>query len=167
MKWRLTSGAWEPAAPGWGLVDVDTRQSVDPPALVTDEKIEMTPWDVHGTAVQFVRMHLAEKGYEVTSWQNCPEVNPSLWFVGDSKQLEWVVVRCARYPAGRPGPPANLEKIADRSEKLGKIGHFASLALASAEQPLAARDEPAVPLWRGHGMRVIFGGLVRCIDRQA
>jgi hypothetical protein len=41
--------------PGWGLLDAETRNPVDPAALVTDEKIEMTPWEVHDSKFQQIK----------------------------------------------------------------------------------------------------------------
>ena len=37
------SGQWVAALPGWGLLDADGQTHIDPVALVTDDKIEMTP----------------------------------------------------------------------------------------------------------------------------
>jgi hypothetical protein len=42
---------WSPDLPGWGLLDERTGRPVDPVALVTDEKIEMTAWERQDIAV--------------------------------------------------------------------------------------------------------------------
>jgi hypothetical protein len=44
---RKLGGTWVADRPGWGLLDAETRTPIDPAALVTDEKIEMTPWELH------------------------------------------------------------------------------------------------------------------------
>jgi hypothetical protein len=156
---QLASGAWEADAPGWGLLDAETGKPIDPVALVTDEKIEMTPWEVHDMAVQVVRDYLVGQQFQLMSWQGNPEVDPSIWFVGKTKKPEWVVVRPAKFPANRAERPRNWAVIAKRCARMSTTGHFASVALSSVEQPGVASDEAPVPLWRGHAMHVRFTGL--------
>ena len=150
---------WVPDKNGWGLIDAGTKRAIDPCALVTDEKIEMTPWELQDLSVQVVRDHLMNQGYHLMSWQGDPEIDPAIWFVGDSKEPEWVVVRATRYPESSPPKPTNWQSIAIRCQRLSNIGHFASVAMASSEQPFESEDEPVVPLWRGHAMHVSFAGL--------
>lgn len=159
MPMRFRSGAWDVEATGWGLIDVRTRKAVDPPVLVTDERIEMTDWEVQDFAVQVVRDSLEKASRELMSWHGNPEVNPSIWFVGDSGP-EWIIVRALRYPHTKAHPPANWQEIAARCAAVGKIGHFASVAVASADDAFdPAGAVPPEPLWRGHGMFVRFDGL--------
>jgi len=58
-------------------------------------------------------------------------------------------------------PPAHWRQIAERCARLGNVGHFASVSVASADDAFdptgAVRPEP---LWRGHGTHVLFDGLV-------
>jgi hypothetical protein len=70
-----------------------------------------------------------------------------------------VVVRTARYPEQPPGRPANWDAIAAHCAQTSTTGHFARVGIASADQPFKADGEPAVPLWRGHGMNVRYEGL--------
>jgi hypothetical protein len=156
---KLFVGSWVADAPGWGLLDAETRTPIDPVALVTEEKIEMTPWEVHDMAVQVVRDYLEGQGFQLMSWQGNPEVDPSIWFVGTSKKPEWVVVRSAKFPANSAEPPGNWAAIAASCARMGTTGHFASVAVVSVEQPFQSSDEATVPLWRGHGMHVRFTGL--------
>jgi hypothetical protein len=92
---RRRGGRWQPAAPGWGLVELSSGRPIDPPALVTDESVEMTDWELQDYGVQVVREHLKEAGRVLMSWQSNQHVDPSLWFVGD-RGPEWVLVRVAR-----------------------------------------------------------------------
>ena len=156
---RQSDGRWVADRDGWGLVDARTNRRVDPPALVTADKIEMTAWELQDFAVQIVREQLQRDGYTLMSWQANPEVNPSIWFVGDSKGPEWVVVRAARYPATQARRPDDWEEIAAGAARTGQIGHFASVALASLEKPLAKAGGAGVPLWRGYGMHARYVGL--------
>jgi hypothetical protein len=124
MPMQRERGEWIAARPGWGLIDLLTSKSIDPVSLVSDERIEMTDWEVQEFAVQIVRDHLAKHGRKLMSWQGNPAVDPSIWFVGDHGP-EWVVVRAARYPKKSAEPPTNWRAIAERCARTGKAGHFA------------------------------------------
>jgi len=158
MPMRRTSTGWSAAAPGWGLLDMATRRPIDPPALVTDDNIEMSDWELQDFAVQVVRKQLEKEGREIMSWQGNPEVHPSLWFVGDDGP-EWVVVCAVRYPEREAAPPSNWNRIADGCRRLSRTGHFASVAVANADDPFDPARGSALPLWRGHGMVVAYDGL--------
>ena len=106
------NGSWTATREGWGLVDASTGVLIDPLDLVSDEKIEMTDWEVHDMAVQVVRNSLKEQGYQLMSWQSNPDVDPAIWFVGESDRPEWVVVRGVRYPEKQASRPDNWESIA-------------------------------------------------------
>ena len=161
MPMRRVGADWEPTEPGWGLLDARTRKLIDPPALISDEKIVMTDWELQDLAVQVVRDELAKEGRELMSWNGDPRVNPSLWFVGDAGP-EWVVVRAVRYPEGEAKLPSNISEIQAHFNKLGHPGHFASVAVASVDDPFdpdAANNGNVVPLFRGHGMHIKYEGL--------
>ncbi|AGK58678.1 hypothetical protein HYPDE_35033 [Hyphomicrobium denitrificans 1NES1] len=160
MPMRLRAGNWLPEAGGWGLIDAHTGLAIDPVALVSDERIEMTDWEVHDAAVQVVRDDLKSAGKKLMSWTGHPQVDPAIWFVGDSGP-EWVVVRAVRYPALEASPPADWQRLAEHCASVSTIGHFASVSLASAEDAFDPDHViPPEPLWRGHAMRVRFDGLV-------
>lgn len=159
MRRSLMSRTWEPDSGGWGLLDARTRAPINPVLMVTDEKIEMTRWELQDMAVQVVREQLEKSGAKLMSWQGNPDVDPSIWCVGKSGKPEWVVVRATRYPANRAERPATWAEIAHSCQRMSSVGHFASVAVASKEQPFASDQEPPVPLWRGHGLHVRFDGL--------
>ncbi len=159
MKKKLFGGAWVADMPGWGLLDAETRKAIDPVALVTDQKIEMTQVEVHDMAVQVVRDYLQNQSFKLMSWHGNPEVDPSIWFIGETKRPEWVVVRSAKFPTQIAARPSNWQEIAAGCAKMSTTGHFASVAAVSADQPFKSGDEPPVPLWRGHGMHARFTGL--------
>jgi hypothetical protein len=159
MKKKLFGGAWVPDRQGWGLVDAKTMKSIDPTTLVTDQKIEMTPWELQDMAVQVVRDYLEKEGCRIMSWQANPEVDPAIWFVGDSKGPEWVVVRVIKFPDNHAFRPGNWQAIARQCSRISQVGHFASVALVSTGQPFRSHEEQAAPLWRGHGLHVRFAGL--------
>jgi hypothetical protein len=140
-------------------LNAETKRPIDPASLVTEKNIEMTPWEVHDLAVQVVRDQLENEGFELMSWQGNPKVDPSIWFVGKTKKPEWVVVRSAKFPATGANRPTNWAAIANGCAKLSTNGHFASVSVASVNQPFKSSDEAPMPLWRGHGMHVRFDGL--------
>lgn len=69
---RCRDAGWEPALPGWGLVDLRTGAPVNPLALVTDARTEMTDWEVNDFAVQVVRDQLRAEGRQIISTQGNP-----------------------------------------------------------------------------------------------
>ncbi len=159
MRKKMFGKGWDAERPGWGLLDAETQKPIDPVALVSDAKVEMTAWERHDMAVQVVRDYLQNQKFELMSWQGNPKVDPSIWFIGKSGQPEWVVVRCAMFPASTAPRPSNWNEIARGCAKMSSIGHFASVALVSTAQPFNSGDETPLPLWRGHGMHVRFTGL--------
>jgi hypothetical protein len=159
MKKKFFGDAWVAERSGWGLVNARTGASVDPLMLVTDQKVEMTDWELQDFAVQVVRMQLEKDGYHLMSWQGNPDVDPAIWFVGESKRPEWVAVRAVRYPLSHAVRPTNWGAIAARYTHLSSAGHFAQVAFASTEQPFEKEGEAPVSLWRGHGVHVRYEGL--------
>jgi hypothetical protein len=160
MPMQRRADAWAPALGGWGLIDVRTGQSVNPINEVSNERIEMTDWELQDFAVQIVQDHLEKNGRKLMSSQGNPAVDPSIWFVGENGP-EWVVVRAARYPKTEAEPPADWQQIASRCASMSKVGQFASVSVANADDPFDPSGiMPPEPLWRGHGIIVRFEGLV-------
>jgi len=159
MRKKFLVDSWEAVLPGWGLLDAVTRKSIDPVSMVTEERIAMSPWEIHDMAVQVVRDYIKSESFELMSWQGNPQVDPAIWFIGNTKRPEWVVVRSATFPASSADRPLNWSAIAAGCARMSKVGHFASVAIVSADQPFASMNEVPVPLWRGYGMHVRFTGL--------
>ncbi len=150
MPMSRGGGIWAPDASGWGLLDAKTGTPIDPVALLTDERIEMTDWELHDFAVQIVRDELQKDGKQLMSWTGDPCIDPAIWFVGDAGP-EWIIVRATRYPAPKENLPANWKQIAERCAKLGKEGTFHSLSVASSPEAFDLGGAvPPEPLWRGH-----------------
>jgi hypothetical protein len=159
MKNRPDIG-WVADRSGWGLVDANNGELIDPVMLITDEDIVMTPWEMQDMAVQVVCHHLRKSDYQLMSWQGNPEVDPAIWFIGDSGTAEWIVVRHAKYPIDKADRPANWDEIALSCAKESRIGHFASVSLVNSEVAVDPSGKiPAMPLWRGYGMFTAFNGL--------
>ena len=158
MRKKLLGG-WFPDRAGWGLVDARTGKDVNPIDLVSNEKIEMSDWELQDFAVQVVRTQLEKEGFELMSWQGNPNVDPAIWFIGESKRPEWVVVRASRYLEEEAVRPPNWPDIAAGCAPTGKIGHFAFVAVVSAEELFNLESDEPSPLYRGHAMHVEYGGL--------
>jgi len=60
---KLSGGSWVADTPSWGLLNAESRKPINPVSLVTEEKIEMTPWELHDMAVQVVRDYLEKEGF--------------------------------------------------------------------------------------------------------
>jgi hypothetical protein len=158
MPMRLKGGNWEPALSGWGLIDAMTKKEINPVALISEDLIEITDWELQDFAVQIVRDKLKDDGRELMSWQGNPGVNPSIWFVGDSGP-EWVVVRAVRYPKKQAEMPSNIQQMIDG---MGSNGNFASVSVANANDsfdPSAEVNGSFLPLYRGHPNFVSYAGL--------
>jgi hypothetical protein len=119
----------------------------------------MSDWELQDFAVQVVRTQIEKEGFKLMSWQGNPNVDPAIWFIGESKRPEWVIVRAVRYPVKEAVRPPNWNDIAKDCAPTGKIGHFASVAVASTADPFDPTGDSAVPLYRGHGMHVQYEGL--------
>lgn len=160
MKKDRISDEWRPNLTDWGLVDAHTREVVNPSLLVSDDKVEITDWELHDFAVQIVRGYLKDNEYEIDQWQGNPDVDPAIWFKGSEGGLEWVVVRAVRFPEEKANPPSNWRNIAKDCAVNSEIGHFASVSFASIDQP---GSDLTVPIWRGYGTHVRFAGLERIL----
>jgi hypothetical protein len=158
MPMRRGGGVWSPVSPLWGLIHARSGEHVHPPALITDDLIEMSDWELHDFAVQIVRDQLVKEGRKIMTWVSHPGIDPALWFHGDTGR-EWVIIRAARYPV-RADPPANWQQIAERCARLGKVGHFASVSVARADEAFDPEHKaPVTPIWRGHTLVVKYIGL--------
>lgn len=158
MPMRFNGAKWETTESGWGLVDDKTGRIINPIEMISDQKIEMTRWEVHGFAVQVVRDYIKDKlGCDQISAQGNPDLDPAIWFARNGAS-RWVVIRAVKYPESKASPPENIADIAACCFRKSKIGYFASVAVANADDPFDSKFPP-LPLWRGHGMYVSFQGL--------
>lgn len=159
MKRTQGGNGWCAKETGWGLIDAINLTPINPLALVSDEKFEMSEWEKHDMAVQIVRDYIKQKGYQIMSSHSNFDVDPSIWFVGDTQGPEWIVVRSTQYPSNHVERPLTWNSIMESCSPLSVTGHFASVALVSVDQKFEEGDEVPVPLWRGHGVYVNFHGL--------
>jgi hypothetical protein len=161
MPMKKMGNEWACVVADWGLLDTLTGKPINPVAFVSDKKVEMTDWELQDFAVQVVRNDLEKNGRKLMSWQSNPNVDPSIWFVGD-RGPEWVIVRAARWPERDAAVPANIEDIAADCAPTGRTGHFAVVRAANTNDPFdpqAKQSGNFIPLVRGEGISVGYEGL--------
>lgn len=182
MPMQRVGSGWKPTKPGWGLIDAGPIKAegklmipfkdglgkpVDPLSLVTDEKIEMTDWEVHDLAVQGARKFVTEnRDCKSIQSHGYPEVNPSIWF-DEGSGPQWVVVQESRHPDRVTFPsPSELAKLVEfckANNPKAETGYFMAANIANyGDVTNPSSDTPSLPLWRGHCMSMCFerGGLV-------
>ena len=54
MNRKFLGGTGVPDIPGWGLLDAITRKPINPIEFVSEQKLEMTEWEINDMAVQVV-----------------------------------------------------------------------------------------------------------------
>lgn len=158
MPMESFGSSFRPIYGGWGLRDLRTQKSIDPPSLVSNAKIEMSDWEVHDFAIQIVSSDIEKSGSTILSKQPSPHINPSIWF-RDRQGPAFVVVRSGRFPVSDAPRPTNLADIIASCAKMSRRGFFASVTAASADQQTAPVSRGAIPLYRGLGMFVKYIGL--------
>jgi hypothetical protein len=150
MPMKNIGGVWLPIVPGWGLLDAAAKAPVNPAALVTEEDIEMTPWELHDLAVHSVIASLGEK--RLISFNNHPDTSPSVWYEGETG-AEWVIVRWARFPQTGARLPANWAQILEAASARGLgAGFFAVAAFSGAGSEGGPSAE--APILRGGNILV-------------
>ena len=138
MPMRRTGEDWQPVEMGWGLIDFRTKKSINPFDLVTDEPIEMTPWEIHDVGVQAVRGHLSSTGWTIASWQADLHVDPSVFAHKDGYFCGFVV-RTSNKGPDRGERPENAARIADQMHARGWGAKFVGLKVAAHDDPFDPR----------------------------
>lgn len=154
---------YQPSISGWGLIHADTRKQINPLELVTEEPIEVSDWELHDFAIQIVKSSLEKEGKNVFSAQSSLHIDPSIWFEELGKAY-WVVVRAVRYPDKDTSIPKNINEIKANCVRMGKVGYFASVAVANADDPfdpMAKENGNYMPIFRGHAMYPRYNGLIK------
>lgn len=154
-------GTYEPSGGGWGLLNAVTKCPVDPLALVSDDLIEISDWELHDFAITVVKNRLIEEGKNVYSTCSDMEANPQLWF--EENDLDyWVVIRGFRHPTESDRRPEDLDLIAEGVQKENSAGYYALVTVANSDDPFdpeAADNGNFLPLYRGHSMTIKYTGI--------
>lgn len=154
--------SYEPATSGWGLVHALTGKPIDPPAMISNELIKISDWELHDFAIQVVRDQLAEEGGKILSWQSSLHKDPSAW-IEMNGEVCWVVVRAVRYPEQDADLPEDILDIRSDPDQGGKPGYFASVAVANAEDAgddsFESLGDQITPIYRRQAMVYRYEGL--------
>jgi hypothetical protein len=161
-----------PASTGWNLYHLETREPVIPEDIASDEKIPMSKWEMRNFAIQIVISHLEgeEIGARVLSFTDVLGIDPQVWFETPPGSRNWIVVRNFAQVHGNEWETyVGLEK--SNPPLRDYDGHFAAVAIASAEAflcdlegnpiPLSERFTGSAPIFRGDSFYVNFSGLKR------
>lgn len=161
LKMEKAIASYKPSHTGWGLTHAITKELVDPLALISEELIEMTDWELHDFAINIVKRKLREEGKNVYSTCSDFAIQPSLWFEENGED-NWVVINAYRHPNALTGPPEDIEKIAEFVSVRNANGYFAIVGIVNSNDPLdpdAQVNGNYLPIFRGHGMFVRFNGI--------
>lgn len=161
-----------PVSAGWNLFHLENRQPVIPEVIASDAKIPMSKWEMRNFAIQIVIKHLEgeEIGARVLSFTDVLGIDPQVWFETPAGARNWVVVRNFAQVHGN-----EWESYVGLEESNPPLraydGHFAAVAIASAEAvlydldgnlvPLSERFTGSAPIFRGDSFYVNFSGLKR------
>ena len=158
---KTSHGEFERIFSDWNLIHSETKKPINPVELISEELVEMSPWEIHDVGIQIVADQIKKDGGEVGSFQSVLNIDPAIWFKREENGF-YVVVRTVTYPELYAERPPNLSETIKSIKSLqspeGKAdGYFASVGIANADNP--SDGENPLPLYRGSGMYVQYKGL--------
>ena len=158
---KTSHGEFERIFPDWNLIHSETKNPINPVELISEELVEMSPWEIHDVGIQTVADQIKKDGGEVGSFQSVLNIDPAIWFKREGNGF-YVVVRTVTYPERHAERPPNLNETIKFIKSLkspeGKAeGYFASVAIANADNKF--EGETPLPLYRGSGMYIQYKGL--------
>ncbi len=150
LQIRKSLKGWTIVNSGWGLVDARTNKALDPFSLVSDEKIEMSEYEIHEIGVSHVHENFLERtmGYKVTSWFKDLGVYPSITFInyhGEECHV-FVGVSHSSEPSKKIDLYLDLMKAALSRRPESKI-YFARVRVVNSNDDFKS---PKMTLYRGH-----------------
>ena len=138
-----------PLHDGWNLYNTQTGEEIIPEQISTSDPVEMSDWELHHFALQFVTNYLQAKHRKILSWQDTLEIDPQIWFIDGKGNKCWLIVRCSR-EKDEVKKPEKINEIIRRCFK--NDGYFAGINL----EP---KDSDADKIYRGKDVKVSFNGL--------
>jgi hypothetical protein len=166
---RVSLREMKPLQEGWNLLALETNLPITPQELVTDERIEMSEWELRNMAIQIVRDSVAQNGGKVLSFTDVLGVDPQVWFEDNAGSRAWIIVRHYPILSGEEGN--EFVGIERQHRQLAPFqGYFAAVSMASSEPvlydrnggviPLSRRFDGTAPLYRGDQFYIKFDRLL-------
>ena len=142
----------KPKTNGLNLFNTKTDDIIYPDKLVTDEKIEISQWEMRNIGIKFILNYLKTKGYTIVSHQDTLEVDPQIWFKNLDDKKYWVIIRCGGKYAGKSNSDLKPEKLDEIIRRCFKYdGYYAEILF----EPKNTSDK----IYRGDSLKIIFNGL--------
>jgi hypothetical protein len=166
---RVSLRDMEPLLEGWNLLALETSLPIAPQELVTDERIEMSEWELRNMAIQIVRDNVAQNGGKVLSFTDVLGIDPQVWFEDNAGSRAWIIIRHYPILSGEEGN--EFVGIERQHRQLAPFeGYFAAVSMASSEPvlydrnggviPLSRRFDGTAPLYRGDQFYIKFDRLL-------
>ncbi|MCR5265198.1 MAG: hypothetical protein K6E29_01225 [Cyanobacteria bacterium RUI128] len=118
----------KPANEGWNLFNTKTEEEVIPEQTATDEKTEMSEWEMRTIGIRFIMNYLKSKKYIVRNFQDTLEVDPQIWFEDANGKRSWVLLRCSK-SGEELKKPEKMNEIIRRCFKFD--GYYIHIAFSS------------------------------------
>lgn len=145
FKVQLTD--MQPATKTWNLFDTRTGEPVIPQWIATDEKIEMSKWELQNWGITIVMDDLEKMGNKILSFTDAPEIFPQLWFEDESGNRCWVVVTTQ---AGLSGEEQDFSHLSR-----GKLAEFKGFTAHVSFIPNDGEDK----MYRSHPAMIKYEGI--------
>ena len=154
----------------WNLWHAETGKSLDPVSFATNERIEMSEWELRNFAIGIARQEVEKKNWKVSSFCDVLQIDPQIWFEDDKGRMCWCIVRFVRNPdnddfhkwVGYENKDPRLKPYDGFYAGVGAApGGVACFDREGESIPLSERFSGKAPLWRGESMFVRFNGLKR------
>jgi hypothetical protein len=167
---RVSVNGMKPLSDGWNLIALETNLPISPLDLISDDRIEMSQWELQNLAIQIVRDSVDQSGGKVLSFSDVAGIDPQVWFEDSTGRRSWIIVRHYPFLSGKEGE--EFIGIARQHAQLTPFaGYFAAISMASSEPvlfdrdgsiiPLSRRFDGTAPLYRGDKFYVKFDGLTK------
>jgi hypothetical protein len=159
ISMEKSGNEWTPINYDWGLILADTNEPVNPIDLVDEEKIEISDWELQDFSLKRLAFEIENEGGEIIGMNSDPEVFPSCIFRKDEKTF-FVILSAARHPIQIAAMPINTPNVLRHLSGRTDGGYFASIVVASTNDPFIPDSLYGYPLYRGEGYYIKYSGLI-------
>lgn len=132
---------------GWNLYHTETNEEIIPEQIASSEPAELSQWELHNLALNFIMKVLNAKNIRILSWQDTLEVDPQIWFLDKKGNKCWLLVRCSTEAEVKK--PEKMNEIIRRCFK--NNGYFGGIII----EP---KNKDADKICRGGDVKITFQG---------